>query len=192
METAYELAQRDYDIQIVKMAEQRICVIKRFMDMYEKSDLSKVYEKTNLYRKALINAAVLTDAEYIKRWLAVQYERKTHAEDAPEIITERGEWVRSKSEKIIADKLYSLGIPYRYECPVILSGNVKVYPDFTILKMPEKEEVYLEHLGMMDDLNYINNLLYKISTYETSKKPLNVKALDVFLRKMFVKESERR
>ncbi len=118
---------------------------------------------------------------------------------------ERNERVRSKSEKIIADKLYSLGIPYRYEYPIILKGNVKIYPDFTILKMSEREEVYLEHLGMMDDMDYINSLLYKLDTYEkngiylginlfftyeTSKNPLNTRALDDFLRKLFVAEKK--
>ena len=78
-----------------------------------------------------------------------------------------------------------------------------MYPDFTILKMPEREEVYLEHLGMMDDMEYINTFLYKLETYEkngiymginlfftyeTSKKPLNTRVLDDFIRKVFVPE----
>lgn len=45
--------------------------------------------------------------------------------------------------KIIADKLNNLGIPYRYEYPMILEGNIRIHPDFTILKMPERKEVYL-------------------------------------------------
>lgn len=56
------------------------------------------------------------------------------------------EYERSVSE----DESISQGIPYRYEYPLVLEGNVKVYLDFTILKMPEREEVYLEHFGMMD------------------------------------------
>ena len=120
-----------------------------------------------------------------------------------EIITERGERVRSKSEKIIADKLFSLGIPYRYEYPLDLSGGVRVYPDFTILKLPEREEVYLEHFGMMDDTDYVEKVLYKLNTYEknkiypgvnlfitheTSKSPLNTRALDAILKKLFCEE----
>lgn len=120
-----------------------------------------------------------------------------------EIVTERGERVRSKSEKIIADKLFALGIPYRYEYPLVLAGNVKVYPDFTILKMPEREEVYLEHFGMMDDIDYVDSAMYKLSTYEknkiylgvnlfitheNSRSPLNTRALDGMLRKIFFEE----
>ena len=116
-------------------------------------------------------------------------------------MTERGERVRSKSEKIIADKLYMLGIPYRYEFPIVLEGNIKMYPDFTILKMPERKEVYLEHFGKLDDEAYINITIMKLNTYEkngiyvgvnlfftyeTNRKALNVKALDKMLRTLFV------
>ena len=66
------------------------------------------------------------------------------------------------TQQQIADKLNVLGIPYRYECPVLLNGNVKVYPDFTILQMPERKEVYLEHFGMMDNPEYCKKAVERI------------------------------
>ena len=123
--------------------------------------------------------------------------------DAQEIITERGERVRSKSEKIIADKLHALGIPYRYEYPLVLEGNIKIYPDFAILKMPQREEVYLEHFGLMDNIEYMDSVIYKLNTYErngiylgvnlyitheTSKVPLNTRALDGMIKQLFCVE----
>lgn len=200
---AKSLAQRDYDLQIMEVAERRIQTINVFLRKYSETCLGKVYEKTNNYRKELIQVVVLPDEEYIKEWQEVEYVGKPFAENAPEILTERGERVRSKSEKIIADKLYALGIPYRYEYPLILDGNVKLYPDFTILKMPEREEVYLEHLGMMDDGDYVNGMLFKLKTYEkngiypgvhlfmtleTGREPLNTRALDGLIRSVFGRE----
>lgn len=38
--------------------------------------------------------------------------------DEPLNYTEKGEIVRSKSEKIIADRYHGLGIPYIYELPI--------------------------------------------------------------------------
>ena len=198
---AKEIAQRDYDTCVVKNAEERIKVIDTFLKKYEKTSLEEIYQKTSQYRRELICADVISDDEYIKKWQAVKYEGKSFVDDFQEIITERGERVRSKSEKIIADKLYTLGIPYRYEYPLTLEGNIKVYPDFTILRMPTREEVYLEHFGMMDDSNYVDNVMYKLNTYErngiyfgvnlfmtyeTSKKPLNTMTLDKLIRKLFV------
>jgi hypothetical protein len=46
--------------------------------------------------------------------------------------TERGELVRSKSELVIADKLYARGIDYAYEQPLVLPNGHIRYPDFTI------------------------------------------------------------
>lgn len=154
----------------------------------------------NSYRKALIAPPVLSDEEFVRQWQAKEYKGKPFEDDENIILTERGERVRSKSEKIIADKLYALGIPYRYEYPLVLSGGVKVYPDFTILRMTTREEVYLEHFGMMDDLEYVETALYKLSsyekngiylgvdlfvTYETGKRTLNTKGLDGLMRKLF-------
>ena len=201
MDIVRAIVQRDYDESVLNRAERRVKVIDTFVCKYKETELAAIYEKLNDYRKSLIYAPVVSDEEYIRQWLNVKYEGKAFADNAPEIITERNERVRSKSEKIIADKLSALGIAYRYEYPIVLKGNVKIYPDFTILKMPEREEVYLEHLGMMDDMDYINTLLYKLETYErngiylginlfftyeTSKKPPNTRALDDLLRKLFM------
>lgn len=200
---AVQLAQRDYDKELLKNAEQRTKCIEDFLKKYQKTSLEEVFSRENAYRQKLIAPAILPDEEFTRRWQAVVYTGKGFADEENEILTERGERVRSKSEKIIADKLYSLGIPYRYECPLELAGNVRIYPDFTILKLPEREEVYLEHFGMMDDADYVDTTLYKLNTYEknkiylgvnlyitheTSKNPLNTRALDGMLRKLFCKE----
>ena len=99
--------------------------------------------------------------------------------------------VRSKSEIIIANMLKTLNIPYKYECPLKI-GNILLYPDFTILDVKGRRERYLEHFGMMGDLDYVNNMMLKISTYEknnifigdklictfeSAKRPLNISTL---------------
>lgn len=112
---ARRVAQKDYDTDIVKYAEARIKAIDSFLTSSEKTSLKGIYEKMNPYRRELITTSIISDEEYIKQWQSVKYEGKIFADSTQEIITERGERVRSKSEKIIADKLYALGIPYRYE-----------------------------------------------------------------------------
>lgn len=200
IDLARRIAQRDYDVKIAKNAERRIKAIDSFLKEYEETDIKDIYEKMNPYRRELITTNIISDEEYIRQWQAVVYNGKDFTNDMQEIITERGEIVRSKSEKIIADKLYALGIPYRYEYPLILDGNVKIYPDFTILKMPQREEVYLEHFGLMDNSEYVESVLYKLTTYErngiypginlfftheTSKMPLNTRVLDGMLKELF-------
>ena len=67
--------------------------------------------------------------------------------------TERGELVRSKSELVIADKLYAAGADYDYEKPLLIAGR-KRYPDFTIEDDASGITYYWEHLGLLDDPAY--------------------------------------
>lgn len=201
IQLAKNIAQRDYDANLLKSAKERIRIISYFLDKYQKTDLKKVYQKMHPGRRELIVTDIASDEEFVKQWLEVKYEGKPFGDNEQVIYTEKGERVRSKSEKIIADKLYMMGIPYRYEYPLVLKGGIRVYPDFTVLRMPQREEIYLEHLGMMDDVNYMNSVMYKIDTYErneiylghkllitheTSKAPLNTKALEGIIKEMFM------
>lgn len=199
-ELVNRIAQRDYDVDVLERAEERLQAIEIFLATYKETGLERIYQETNEYRRKIITPVIISDEEYIKQWQAVEYKGRAFEDEEYEIITERGERVRSKSEKIIADKLYALGIPYRYEYPLMLAGNVRVYPDFTILKMPEREEVYLEHFGMMDDADYVEKAMYKLNSYEknkiylgvnlfitheTGRSPLNTRALDGMLKSTF-------
>lgn len=107
--------------------------------------------------------------------------------------------MRTKSEKIIADKLYALGIPYRYEYPVKLKGYGTVYPGFTILKVSERKEIYYEHFGLMDKPEYCEKALRKlqafarngivlgqnlIATFESENVPLDMNVLEKMLEEL--------
>ena len=67
---------------------------------------------------------------------------------------------------IIANILFHLGIPYKYECP-LRSGFRKLYPDFTILDVRRRKEIYWEHFGKADDENYATNAITKLAAYSS-------------------------
>ena len=131
--------------------------------------------------------------QFIEAWNREEYTGKPFNENSPEFYTDRGERVRSKSEKIIADKLFREGIPYRYEYPLELPGWGVVYPDFTILDAENRRNLIYEHFGMMDDENYSSNAIAKVQRYasagyyigdnffitmESSRNPLDSRTLD--------------
>lgn len=64
-----------------------------------------------------------------------------------------GEMVRSKSEVIIANILYQSGIPFAYEQPLRAPDGSRHDPDFTIKW--NGRTCYWEHLGMLDDEEYL-------------------------------------
>lgn len=81
--------------------------------------------------------------------------------------TTRGELVRSKSEVIIADHLFSNGIEYDYEPEVTVDGR-KFRPDF-IAYDPDDDDIfwYWEHVGMPTDPDYMERWKDKLAYYNT-------------------------
>ena len=70
--------------------------------------------------------------------------------------TARGELVRSKSEVIIADRLYAHDLDYVYEPELELEGKIK-RPDFSVIDGDAGIKWYWEHCGMMSDPTYKRN-----------------------------------
>lgn len=170
--TIRRLAQAEYDGAFLKEAYSllnelealaRLGAERSAMVMYDA--LSRPYEILRKVRKELVTPYVLPREEYIKKWLTAPYHQKGINSDISAFMTENEERVRSKSEKIIADKLYHMGIPYHYEEQLVL-GGVTVHPDFTILDSRERTVCYYEHFGMMQNLEYCRNALSKMAMYE--------------------------
>ena len=77
------------------------------------------------------------------------------------------EFVRSKSEAMIAKTLKQYQIPYRYENQIIF-GDMEIYPDFTI-RHPKTGQLFLwEHFGMLDSPDYVRTMLNKLQTYSSN------------------------
>ena len=71
---------------------------------------------------------------------------------------------RSKSEILIATQLVRYGVEFKYE-PAVMLGDRTVYPDFAILKPKTNQIIYWEHAGMLDELEYAENLGNKLREY---------------------------
>lgn len=78
--------------------------------------------------------------------------------------TEKGDKVRSKSEVIIANTLYTKNIPYVYEQSLITPNGKKISPDFTL--EVNGEIFYLEHVGMLNNEHYSKRWLEKKKLYD--------------------------
>ena len=106
---------------------------------------------------------------------------------------------RSKSEAMIATRADGRNLLYRYDAEVVL-GNKSVYPDFTFFDRKNRRIIYLEHLGKVDDEQYMMRNLQKLEeyaqcgivlgdnlfiTYESKMRPLSIKDIDDKLDEMF-------
>lgn len=198
MSIVYDLAQKEYDKDVLNIAGIQKRKIDKFLRQYDPDGVKDIYTGLTRERQMLTTPCILPDAQYVNKWKNRVYESKGFYEGSPEIYTDNGERVRSKSEKMLADKLKAMNVPYLYEYPLNLSGYGLVYPDFTLLKIRTREEIYLEHFGMMDDSNYSEKAALKIETYEksgifpgerllmtfeTSKSPVNMKLFERMIKK---------
>lgn len=165
-ELARKLAQKSYDLKILALAEKRLKQLERILKDYEDNEIENVYLQEHPERQKLILSVEPTWEQRLEQWKSIPYNGKSFTEGYPVIMSERGERVRSKSEKIMADYFFRHGIEYKYECPVYLHGVGMVYPDFTFLSRKTGKEIYWEHNGMMDSPEYAGKAIRKIHTYE--------------------------
>jgi hypothetical protein len=79
--------------------------------------------------------------------------------------TRKGITVRSKSELIIADLLFSKQIDFQYERPLIMADESWRSPDFTIDDDTTGRTIYWEHLGMLQRPSYRRKWATKLAWY---------------------------
>ena len=187
-----KIIQRDYDRSLKKVLEEQLAAVRRFLKAYNPDKIADKYRKLSGIRKDLLDPRFETNEMFAEKWLQETYQKKSVEGDTV-FQTERGELVRSKSEKILADKFASLGIPYKYECPLTLPGGIILHPDFTLLNVRIRQIFIWEHLGMMDDPDYCQTALTRINlyekagyfpgrklliTHETKKTPLDMRVVE--------------
>ena len=182
-----DLIQKDYDqrfLRLAKKIQKELCSLQKHHACRSASflyrPLGEVYNNLHPVKKTHVAPYVLPDDLYIEQWLNTPYDGGYFTSDQPEILTENGERVRSKSEKIIADKYALLGIPYLYEKPTLLKDLGTVYSDFTLLDIKERTTVIHEHFGLMQDQEYNTRALHKINCYERTGYQQGVTFLTTF------------
>ena len=180
---AQALAQKTYAEKFIKTITPKLDLIDAMIIEYEANQPEMVYPSQNDIRQRLVKPYTIDDEEFARRWLEIPYEPNPKFPEKKDQKTANGEWVRSKSEVIIADNLKMLGIPYKYEAPVKIpttsEGNAYhamveapsslVYPDFTCLNVRRRKLVYIEHFGIMDSPEYRDReFFWKIRNYESA------------------------
>lgn len=97
-------------------------------------------------------------------WASAPYDNMVWRSDEKIHVTSHGLKVRSKSELLIAEKLYEYDLPFRYEQLITLNDGNVLSPDFTIRK-PNGQFHYWEHNGLTNDKNYLDRQQTKTRLY---------------------------
>ena len=183
------LATNQYETKLKTSAEKEKHQIDNCLEILSKdpdsSDVNKASEKIPEEIKRHVMSSELTREGYAKKWQegnSVVRKRRTHKQDDyHKFKTLRGDYVASKSEVIIADRLFVKGIPYHYEVAFTPEATVDLsrpvynefgmiagyevigfspfdedtlHPDFYVLNTRTRKAYFWEHLGMMDNPEY--------------------------------------
>ena len=166
-EIARRIAQKRYVQNVLKNVLEDLRAIEGALSALKNSP-EQVYDDLSDDYRELVIPIEPTDEQFINDWYA---KHKGHRNPLPiegDLITDRGERVRSKSELIIANLLNAAGIPYVYEAELCLKGVGTIYPDFTILNVRLRKTIYWEHQGKMDDPEYADKAVAKTAAYISS------------------------
>ena len=203
-----ELATKQYYAIGEVTIKKNMSALKKFIQEYNPEEIQDVYENLSDVRKELVEPLIISEAERIRQWNLEQYEGNSFHSENLRYETDQGEFVRSKSEVIIANMLYQhrKDILYKYERPleVIVDRKIKtIYPDFTIMNIHTGKIWYWEHAGKMDDELYANDFVKKnnmymangfmpgkdvIYTYETLENPLGILGIRRIVEEILVGE----
>lgn len=188
---AARLAYKRYLIAQKKDLKRELCAVDAFLEKYPQEYEAQAFMEDHRYQP-LIQVFLSPRNEVLKRWAEEPYEQNPYKPEGKIHRIYPGLSVRSKAEAMIASRLHSYQIPFRYECIMYLGGKA-VYPDFTI-RHPETGELYYwEHLGLLEDPAYSQRAGEKITQYanagfyvnrnliltdETRRHPLTLDEID--------------
>ena len=188
-------AQKRYLRELRKVARKEIAQLEeclRILDS-ENSDINEVYSALPDELRSFVEPLSMSDDDYAAQWqegnLVVKRKRIHAEDDYHKFKTIRGDYVGSKSEAIIADRLFANNIPYHYEVaftpeaepdssrPVFdaygrLVGFEAIgfdpfdrdtlHPDFYVLNKRTRKAYFWEHLGRLSDPKYCTDNLNRL------------------------------
>lgn len=196
-----ELAQKSHAQHFLPKARTELASIERLLNNRQYRSSDHLFARLSEERKALVQPFLADDDYYSYQWENQPFTPNPYQPEDRQYATNHGEMVRSKSELVFANMFFELGIPFKYECPLLLPNGKVVYPDFTLLKKSTRQIYYHEHFGLFDNTEYRNNALRKmdtyrrngvftgknlIITYESSECPLDLPALKKSFAEIFL------
>lgn len=198
---AERIVNADYRRKLLQEAETDLRAIRNWNQKNIPFCIEDIYDCLPEGRKALIDNIVSTGEEAVREFLSETYEPLKSYSENKIFETSNGEFVRSKAEWMIAERLLRNGIPYQYEYPVQLKNYGTVRPDFRCFHVRKRKVILWEHQGRMDDCDYSSAAIRKINAYEengffvgdnliltseTMTDPLTPRTIERWIRRMLI------
>lgn len=196
---AEKLAAKQYLTLLVKDLQQEKRAIDNYLRHHNSSVSKRFLNEKSEYQKLLSTYFQANLNEY-QIWANSIYKRNQKHPEQLTFKTLSGHMVRSKSEVMIDNLLYTNKIPFHYEESLILNSK-ELFPDFTVRHPKTGKTYFWEHFGLMDNPIYRQNVCEKlqlytsngiipsiqlITTYETKEKPLSTEMIEKIVEYYFL------
>ena len=156
------LASRQYYRKALKLVRIEL---KQTEKLLKTKRFETVFSCLRKERKQLVKPLDTTIPEKVADWIAINDVSLPIKPGKYGIKTKRGDFVRSKAEMRIADALYEANIPYKMDVEFGVDNFKSYWVDFQIMNPNTGEMYYWEHLGMMDNQEYVAKNIKKLDYY---------------------------
>lgn len=173
----FSLVRKEYVIEALEIIDRDLKLIREMAERFEPIDENSVMED---FVKEYPN---LAEGIYRDTWKTLAEKSGKEARRSVEAKPEEGPSLfyedglkstaadgtrrRSLGEVVIGSRLNFYGIPYEFEKPFAhpdLRGRFS--PDFTIVRPRDGKVIYWEHIGKVNDEDYLAYNKYKLNEYE--------------------------
>lgn len=165
-EMVLKLTDKTLQKEIYKNCKSNLTYLERLSENYKAIDVDATAMMLNpKYQDVLAKRK----KQMLENWLVTPYSKCPYDSRYHTHETDYGEFVRSKSEQILANALYAYGIPFHYEEEFVYKegeGN-KIFADFTI-RLPDGRYIIWEHLGLLSNEKYCRDNVRKLNLYQVN------------------------
>ena len=164
-----QLANKAYLKDLLPVLQKEWDMVK-LIEQYDPQRKYMIYDNLSDERKCLVDPLFESVEMKVRKWQDEEWTGYTNYQEGLRYETERGELVRSKSERNIANLLYLHKdiLDYHYEQQLFLpKSRIYVHLDFTIINKKTARIFYWEHVGMLDQEKYANDHARKMNAYIT-------------------------
>lgn len=161
-----KLVYADYLREQIFTAKHNIALLNDLLKKSLSSNTEDIIKQLSKASQERIQTNKSINFDYMKQWEHEAYEKLTEFPDGLKHMTTKGYCVRSKSEAIIVNMLHAYGIPFRYEMRMSFNDDegYPLYPDI-VIQLPDGSLIIWEHLGLMNEYNYVKRQIKKIQAY---------------------------
>ena len=160
----YSLVRKEYAVKAIDLLEKDIrsiqTLLKRYKPFDENSVMKEFVEKHPELTEG-IYYGIMSDNEWAESFVPDGSFRQSGLKS----LAADGSMRRSLGEIIIGSRLKHYGIAFKYEAP-INHPDLPYVPDFTIMRPRDKKIIYWEHLGMVNNDEYMRHNYQKLNKYE--------------------------